>query len=613
MFDDPWVVNTLRYGYRLDLVTDPPLTVAPLEGFYTEADIPVLADAVGKLVEKRAVRELATPEITPGFYSRIFLVPKKDSPELRMIHNLKSFNESYLRTPPKFRMLTLTDLKALIAPADWLASIDLKDAYLHVPIHPDHHKYLRFIFQGRHYEWVALPFGISSAPWLFTRLTSPITGFLHRRGIRYFSYLDDSLVANPLADMLSRQLAFVRRLLEQLGWIVNLPKSELTPSQNLKFIGGLFDTVKHRLYVPPDRWHKIQTMVAQVLSVNQTVHYWERLIGLLVSAQDCTERGRLQLRPLQLFLIRLLAREESCTLVTLPADLRSYLEWWTVPCNVLSGVSMRPFQATRNLYTDASLVGWGAHLEGEVNSGLWSVAESGLHINCLEFKAVINAVSHWRHRLVNARLMLATDNTTVASYVNKLGGTHSRQLLDLTFEFYALVDSIPCHVRARHIPGVRNVLADALSRPRDPSPTEWMLNPVVFQWLCEQFDRPMIDLFATRFNNQLPLFVSPVPDPRAIDHDALALDWTGMDAYAYPPTVLIPLILNKLRGVRCRMLLIAPLWPARTWYPELRDRASQPPLSLPVRRDLLIHPHTRQHHPNAEVLKLHAWMLLPTD
>ena len=273
---------------------------------------------------------------------------------------------------------------------------------------------------------------------------------------------------------------------------------------------------------------------------------------------------------------------------------------------------MRPYRATLNLYTDASLVGWGAHLEGEVSSGLWCVDELGLHINCLEFKAVINAVNHWKHRLVDARLMLATDNTTVVSYVNKLGGTHSHSLLDLTFEFYALVDSVPCQIRARHIPGVRNVLADALSRPRDPSPTEWMLNPVVFQWLCERLGRPMVDLFATRFNNQLPLFVSPVPDPRAIDHDALALDWTGLDAYAYPPTALIPHILSRLRGVRCRMLLIAPMWPNRSWYPDLLTQVTQSPLPLPVRPDLLIHPHTRQLHPNAGQFNLHAWMLSPS-
>ena len=141
---------------------------------------------------------------------------------------------------------------------------------------------------------------------------------------------------------------------------------------------------------------------------------------------------------------------------------------------------------------------------------------------------MILSITHWRTRLCHCNLMIATDNSTVASYINRQGGTLSKALLDLTFEFYALVDSIPVSVRARHIPGVTNVLADALSRPDRPSPTEWKLNPVVFRWLMQTVPYPpLVDLFATRFNNQLPLFVSPIPDPLAVAYDALASSWKG--------------------------------------------------------------------------------------
>jgi len=71
----------------------------------------------------------------------------------------------------------------------------------------------------------------------------------------------------------------------------------------------------------------------------------------------------------------------------------------------------------------------------------------------------------------------------------------------------------------------------------------------------------MVDLFATRFNHRLPLFVSPVPDPLALAVDALSMDWEGMSGYAYPPTQVIPTVLGKLkRTKRCRIILIAPKW-----------------------------------------------------
>ena len=74
-----------------------------------------------------------------------------------------------------------------------------------------------------------------------------------------------------------------------------------------------------------------------------------------------------------------------------------------------------------------------------------------------------------------------------------------------------------CHLRkivlrARHIPGRLNVIADKLSRHNQVIQTEWSLSQQVFHLLCSKRDHPQIDVFATRFNHRLPKFVSPVPD-----------------------------------------------------------------------------------------------------
>ena len=69
--------------------------------------------------------------------------------------------------------------------------------------------------------------------------------------------------------------------------------------------------------------------------------------------------------------------------------------------------------------------------------------------------------------------------------------------------------------------------------------TEWSLLPEVFQTICNRWHRPQIDLFATRFNNKLPQFVSPVPDPMATAVDSLSLPWEDLDAYAFPPAAIL--------------------------------------------------------------------------
>ena len=92
--------------------------------------------------------------------------------------------------------------------------------------------------------------------------------------------------------------------------------------------------------------------------------------------------------------------------------------------------------------------------------------------------------------------------------------------------------------------------------------TEWSLLQEVFQTICSRWHRPQIDLFATRFNNKLPLFVSLVPHSLATAVDALSLPWEDLDAYAFPPAAILGKVVEKLQDSPCkRIILIVPGWP----------------------------------------------------
>lgn len=84
----------------------------------------------------------------------------------------------------------------LIEANDWMVKLDLKDAYLTVPVAEEHQRLLRFEWQGRKYQFVCLPFGLASAPRTFTKLLKPVVAFLRERGIRLVCYLDDFLILN---------------------------------------------------------------------------------------------------------------------------------------------------------------------------------------------------------------------------------------------------------------------------------------------------------------------------------------------------------------------------------------------------------------------------------
>jgi hypothetical protein len=74
---------------------------------------------------------------------------------------------------------------------------------------------------------------------------------------------------------------------------------------------------------------------------------------------------------------------------------------------------------------------------------------------------------------------------------------------------------------------------------------------------------PTIDLFATKMNNHHPQYMSPLPDPKALAVNALAVSWDSMNAYAFPLTPLIQAVLNKVMTDKVRLCLIAPCWPSQ--------------------------------------------------
>lgn len=99
------------------------------------------------------------------FYSTYFLILKKDV-SLRLL-DLWVLNRFLNVLLPQ--MLSTCEVVQAICPGEWFTSIDLRDAYVHVPIHPEHRKYLRSAFQSKVYQFTILPFSLSVAPRMFMR------------------------------------------------------------------------------------------------------------------------------------------------------------------------------------------------------------------------------------------------------------------------------------------------------------------------------------------------------------------------------------------------------------------------------------------------------------
>ena len=108
--------------------------------------------------------------------------------------------------------------------------------------------------------------------------------------------------------------------------------------------------------------------------------------------------------------------------------------------------------------------------------------------------------------------------------------------------------------------------------------------------------------------HQLPVFISPFQDPRAWAVDAMSLSWEGMIAYAFPPVPLLMKVLLKIEKETCLVILIAPSWESHPFFPVLLSLLVAPAVRIPIRKDLLIQPHSRLPHLKPEIYNLHAWL-----
>ena len=153
-----------------------------------------------------------------------------------------------------------------------------------------------------------------------------------------------------------------------------------------------------------------------------------------------------------------------------------------------SGPAIAPLQHALQVFTDASNEGFGAHLGDSTARGVWSDPESHLHIIFLELKAVFLALKSFEHLCRDQIVLIATDNTTVVSYINKEGGMRSGSLCALLWRLLSWCHPRGIVLRARHIPGHLNVIADKLSRHNQVIQTEWSLSQQVFNLLCSNWD-----------------------------------------------------------------------------------------------------------------------------
>lgn len=240
------------------------------------------------------------------------------------------------------------------------------------------------------YQFRCLAFGLSSEPWIFTKILKPIVTFLRRQGLRLIIYLDDILILNSNAEGAGRDYLFAVSILENCGFFINLEKSVGTPEQVIEYLGLIIDSKSLSLSLRPEKTAKIIDLCGKALErVSVSLREIAKILGNLGWAIKAIPFAQSHYRDLQSQYIesyKQSGRSLNSTIV-LDQNSRQNLSWWIA--NVRES-NDRPMSATDpdiTIFSDASLSGWGAVLNEVSSRGPWTLRDKNRHINELELLA----------------------------------------------------------------------------------------------------------------------------------------------------------------------------------------------------------------------------------
>ena len=229
-----FVIDTIKFGYRIPFISTPcQARFSNNQSALNNASF--VESAIAELVHTHVVVELPfIPHVVNPLSVSIQSSGKK-----RLILDLRHVNHFVWKQ--KFRCEDWRVLLSYVNKGDYLFSFDLKSGYHHIDIFPDHQTFLGFswVFSGtvRYFCFASLPFGLSSAPYVFTKCLRPLVKFWRSNGIKIVAFLDDGCGKGDSLPMAKENSLFVRSSLSSAGFVANSAKSLWTPTQTLVWLG----------------------------------------------------------------------------------------------------------------------------------------------------------------------------------------------------------------------------------------------------------------------------------------------------------------------------------------------------------------------------------------
>ena len=430
-----------------------------------------------ELAKGRLIGPLSTEATQRVHVNPFGVIPKKEPGQWRLIVDLSaprggSVNDGIRRECCTLSYLSVDDIVErilLLGPGAQLAKFDLKAAYRNIPVHPDDRHLLGLRWGNDTFVDTVLPFGLRSAPILFSAVAEALAYIIHQKGSVWMDhYLDDFVVVGPPGSYgCAQTLQIALETCKEVGFPVAGEKTE-GPTTVLTVLGIEIDSNKMELRLPESRLSKLLEVVGSWRKRKcATKRQLQSLAGHLNHACKVVSPGRKFLRGIFSLLSSFNRQNHK---IRLNAAFRADLEWWWVFVSTWNGVSMMltssPESPGVEFWSDAS-GSWGC---GAVWGPNWFQVEwsqwpefGEASIAAKELLPILVAMALWGRAWRGQVVLCHCDNQAVVAAIK--GGyckdTVMAHMLRCLFYVEARWNT---KLMAKHIPGIQNVAADSVSR-----------------------------------------------------------------------------------------------------------------------------------------------------
>ena len=427
--------------------------------------------AQGRIVE-------FSEEVKNIHFSPFGVIPKKNKPgKWRLIVDLSapegsSVNDAISREWCSLSYVSIDDVVECILQKGrgaMLAKMDIKQAYRNIPVHPEDRALLGMKWQGRAFADKVLPFGLQSAPIIFTAFADDLQWLIQKQGVEsIFHYLDNFItVGKPGSPECEINMKIMEQMCKDTGTPVEEDKCE-GQATTIRFLGIELDTVAMEMRLPEDKLQQLR----------KQVHDWRgkkavskrELLSLIGSLQHACKA----VRPGRSFMRRLIDLSKRATRLDhhlrLNLSARSDIQWWHRFAAEWNGTSM--FMQVKRDVPDVVVTsdtsgswGCGAFSGSQWFQLQWNSALEGSHITLKELVPIVLAAGIWGKQWIGKTVLAQCDNAAVVAIVNS-GSSKDAEVMHLMRCLAFVAAKFNFVVVSSHIKGADNELADALSRDR---------------------------------------------------------------------------------------------------------------------------------------------------